>query len=76
MRVRREKKGRGGKTVTTASGIPLDGEELRALGQELRRRCGSGGTCKGGVIEIQGDHCDTVVAALGERGFHVKRAGA
>ncbi len=75
VRVRREKKGRGGKTVTTATGIPVADDELRALAQDLRRRCGSGGTLKDGIVEIQGDHRDTVVAELEKRGFRVKRAG-
>ena len=74
-RVRREKKGRGGKTVTTVSGIPLDGAELRDLAKELRRACGTGGTLKDGVVEIQGDHADKVVAELESRGLKVKRAG-
>ena len=75
VRVRREKKGRGGKTVTTAVGVPLPPAELAALAKSLRRRCGSGGTLKEGVIEIQGDHADTLVSALEEEGFRVKRAG-
>lgn len=75
VRVRRETKRRGGKTVTTAIGIPLAGAELRALAQTLRRRCGSGGTLKDGVVEIQGDHADTLVAALEAEGFRVKRSG-
>ena len=58
VRVRREVKGRRGKTVTTLSGIPLPEEELRALAGELKRRCGTGGSAKNGVIEIQGDHRD------------------
>ena len=74
-RVRREKKGRGGKTVTTVTGVPLPDAELRTLAKELRRACGSGGTMKDGVIEIQGDHADTVVAELDARGVKVKRAG-
>ncbi|GAM09900.1 putative protein [Geobacter sp. OR-1] len=74
-RVRRETKGRGGKTVTVITGVPLKGEELKALAGELKKRCGSGGTLKDGVIEIQGDHCDLAVTELGNRGFKVKRAG-
>lgn len=75
VRVRRESKGRGGKTVTVVSGIPLDDAALKALVGELNRRCGSGGTVKEGEVEIQGDHCDLLVAELARRGFRVKRAG-
>jgi translation initiation factor 1 len=75
VRVRREKKGRKGKTVTTVSGLPLPPEALKQLGAELKRMCGSGGSVKDGVIEVQGDHCDTLVAALAERGYQPKRAG-
>ena len=74
-RVRRETKGRGGKTVTTVSGVPLGGEALRNLATELKRRCGTGGTAKDGVIEIQGDHRETIVAELTRRGFTAKPAG-
>jgi translation initiation factor 1 len=74
-RVRREKRGRGGKTVTTVTGIPLAGAELKDLGKQLRRQCGTGGTVKDNIIEIQGDHADTVMSALEERGFQAKRAG-
>jgi len=75
IRVRRETKGRGGKTVTAISGVPLGGEALRELASELKRRCGTGGTVKDGVIEIQGDHRETIVAELSRRGFASKRAG-
>ena len=75
VRVRREVKGRGGKTVTTVSGVPLASDALRALAGELKRRCGTGGSAKDGVIEIQGDHRDTLVAELETRGYTVKRAG-
>jgi translation initiation factor 1 len=74
-RVRREKKGRGGKTVTTVTGLPLAPDALRELAKELRRHCGTGGTVKDGVVEIQGDHADKVVAALEARAIPVKRAG-
>jgi translation initiation factor 1 len=75
VRVRRETQGRGGKTVTTISGVPLADAALAALAGELKRRCGTGGTAKDGVIEIQGDHRDVIVAELERRGFTVKRAG-
>lgn len=75
VRVRREKKGRKGKTVTTLTGIQLSEPELKDLAKELKRRCGGGGAVKDGVIEIQGDHCDVLVAELESRNFKVKRAG-
>ena len=75
VRVRREVKGRRGKTVTSIEGVPLPDDDLRALGSELKRRCGTGGSVKDGVIEIQGDHRDTLVADLEGRGYTVKRAG-
>jgi translation initiation factor 1 len=75
VRVRREAKGRGGKTVTVVTGVPGDDDILKLLSGELKRRCGTGGTAKDGVIEIQGDHCDLLVAELTRRGFTVKRAG-
>ncbi|MBW2272767.1 MAG: translation initiation factor Sui1 [Deltaproteobacteria bacterium] len=74
-RVRREKKGRKGKTVTTISGLPLDEEDLRELAKELKRKCGSGGSIKDGVIEIQGDHCDDLMQELRDRDIRAKRAG-
>ena len=75
VRVRRETQGRGGKTVTTVSGVGLAEDALRELAGELKRRCGTGGSVKDYVIEIQGDHRDTVVAELEKRGYTVKRAG-
>ncbi|MCR4310266.1 MAG: translation initiation factor Sui1 [Deltaproteobacteria bacterium] len=75
VRVRRETKGRGGKTVTTVSGVPLGGEALRNLATDLKRLCGTGGTEKNGVIEIQGDHRETIVEELSRRGFIAKLAG-
>jgi translation initiation factor 1 len=75
VRVRREVKGRRGKTVTTVTGVPVAGAALKELAAELKRSCGSGGALKDGVIEIQGDHCDALVADLEARGFRVKRSG-
>lgn len=75
VRVRRETKGRKGKTVTAISGVPLPEDDLRALAGDLKRRCGSGGSVVDGVIEIQGDHRDTLVSELESRGYRVKLAG-
>jgi translation initiation factor 1 len=75
VRVMRDRKGRGGKTVTVITGVVAGIEELSALAQQLKKLCGSGGTVKDGNIEIQGDHCDKVQAKLTELGYKVKRAG-
>lgn len=74
-RVRRESKGRGGKTVTTISGVPLAGESLKALATALKKRCGTGGALKDGVIEIQGEHVELLIAELEKRGFKAKKSG-
>jgi translation initiation factor 1 len=75
VRVGRETKGRKGKGVTVVTGLPLVGEALAELARDLKQRCGSGGTVKDGVVEIQGDHRDRVVAELAGRGYRVARAG-
>jgi translation initiation factor 1 len=75
VRVRREVGGRRGKTVTTISGVPLRDAEVKALAGQLKKRCGVGGAIKDGVIELQGDHRDTVVELLRAEGFTVVRAG-
>jgi translation initiation factor 1 len=75
VRVGRSSKGRKGKTVTSVTGIPLPLDELRELAKDLKRVCGTGGTLKEGVVEIQGDHRDTLVRELEQRGFRVKRTG-
>ena len=75
IRVQREVKGRKGKTVTIVSGFQIDADELKNLATQLKRRCGSGGSVKDGVIIIQGDHRDTMVTELKNRGFNVKIVG-
>lgn len=74
-RVRRETKGRGGKTVTTVSGLLLQGDELKTLAKQMKARCGCGGSLKDGVIEIQGDQVDVLCQWLVEKGFKAKRSG-
>jgi translation initiation factor 1 len=74
-RVRRESKGRGGKTVTTITGVPLAEAELKELASALKRRCGTGGALKDGVIEIQGDHVQVLLDELVKRGFKARKSG-
>jgi translation initiation factor 1 len=75
VRVSRDAKGRGGKTVTVVTGISLADKDLDALGKQLKAACGSGGTVKDGVIEVQGDHVDRILALLVAQGYKGKRAG-
>ena len=75
VRVARETKGRKGKGVTLVTGVTLPPAELAALAKRLKKRCGSGGTVRDGVIEIQGEHRDRIVAELQGDGWTVKRAG-
>ncbi|MEO6897479.1 MAG: translation initiation factor Sui1 [Caldimonas sp.] len=74
-RVGREKAGRGGKTVTVVRDLPLDDAALAALGRRLKAACGTGGTTRDGVLELQGDHRDAVLAFLAAEGHAAKRAG-
>jgi len=76
VRVSRESKGRGGKVVTLVKGLALDDVALQALCKQLKAACGSGGTVKDGVIEVQGDHCERVAQSLSNAGHNVKLAGA
>jgi translation initiation factor 1 len=72
VRVSRETKGRKGKGVTLIAGVPLHPEGLKGLAKELKQTCGSGGTVKERVIEIQGDHREVIVEALRKKGYTVK----
>ena len=75
VRVSRETKGRAGKGVTLVKGVTTDLPGLAAMGKQLKAACGSGGTVKDGVIEIQGDHVERVIEWLRRHGHTVKRAG-
>lgn len=75
IRVALDRKGRAGKSVTVITGLPGAPDQLKELAAELKRRCGTGGTLKNGVIEIQGDHRDALVEVLREKKFTVKRVG-
>lgn len=73
VRVRRETKGRKGAGVITIHGVP--GERQKELATLLKKKCGTGGAIKEGIIEIQGDKRDLIQAELIKAGFTVKLAG-
>ncbi len=73
--IRLDRKGRGGKSVTIIEGLKMSAEESERLLKQLKSKLGTGGTLKNGSIEIQGDHCDTVMAELMRIGCKPKRSG-
>src|SRR5262249_29699005 len=75
VRVGREVAGRAGKGVSVIHGLPLGATELDELATRLKKFCGAGGAVKEGVIEIQGDHRDRLVAELRKLGYDAKRSG-
>lgn len=75
VRISRETKGRGGKSVCVITGLGLAPAELDKLCTQLKKRCGSGGTSKDGNIEIQGEHRDTLIGELSKLGYTVKKGG-
>ncbi|MEJ2657063.1 MAG: translation initiation factor Sui1 [Desulfobacterales bacterium] len=75
IRIRREVKGRKGKTVTAVFGIPLDDRKLKQFAKILKQKCGTGGSVKDGVIIIQGDHRETLLKEIKQQGYTVKLAG-
>ncbi|MBL4567157.1 MAG: stress response translation initiation inhibitor YciH [Porticoccus sp.] len=75
VRIRREVSGRKGKGVTTITGLDLTGAELKVLAKTLKQLCGTGGSVKNSVIEIQGDHREKIRTALEQQGHTVKLAG-
>lgn len=75
VRLMRQTKGRRGKGVTLITGLPLAGKELKNLAKSLKQKCGCGGAVKNGIVEIQGDHRDSLEKELAALGYKVKRAG-
>ena len=71
----RESAGRGGKAVTLVKNLVLSAEEVKSLAKRLKQECGTGGTVKDGVIEIQGEHREKIAALLSKLGYKVKIAG-
>jgi len=75
VRVQRTKAGKGGKMVTDITGLEAPEAELKALLKQLKAVAGTGGTLKGGVIELQGDQVAPALAALAKAGYRPKQAG-
>ena len=71
----RESKGRGGKSVTLVKNLTLSTTDMKTLAKKLKTICGSGGTVKKGMIEIQGEHRENIAAALEKMGYKVRIAG-
>ncbi len=75
VRIRRESKGRGGKTVCIVDGLSMSDPELKTLLKKLKGQLGCGGAVKSGMLEIQGDHRDKVLLLLEKEGIKAKLAG-
>lgn len=75
VRVSRQTKGRKGSGVCLVTGVPLNEVGLKKLGKQLKVKCGTGGTVKNGIIEIQGDHREKLVDLLVKLGYKAKLAG-
>jgi predicted translation initiation factor SUI1 len=73
--VRLDRKLRGGKSVTVIEGLQIPKKDREALLKELKAGLGTGGTVKDTFLEIQGDHCDTLITALTKMGYRPKRSG-
>lgn len=73
--IRREKKGRGGKTVTVIYGLKLAPNDLKALAKYLKQQCGCGGSAKDNTIVIQGDLRDKIAESLQKKGYKTKFTG-
>ena len=71
----RESSGRAGKAVTLVKKLILSEDDLKALAKKLKQECGTGGTVKDGVIEIQGEHREKIADVLQKLGYKVKIAG-
>lgn len=75
VRIFRDRKARKGKVVTVITGIPLQGKALKEFAKKLKQKCGSGGTIKEDVVEIQGDFLEKIMEILQKNGWNVKKVG-
>ena len=71
----RDSKGRGGKGVTLIKNLVLAEEDMSVLAKQIKQACGTGGTVKDGVIEIQGENRERIADVLIKLGYKVKMAG-
>jgi len=71
----RESGGRGGKVVSIVKNLTLSEDDMKSLAKKLKQECGTGGTVKDGVIEIQGEHRQKMADVLQKLGYKVKIAG-
>jgi translation initiation factor 1 len=76
IRIRRESKGRGGKTVSIIDGLPLTEKEMKVLLKKLKAQLGTGGALKNRALEIQGEHHDKLMQLLENEGFQAKLSGS
>jgi translation initiation factor 1 len=75
IRIRREVKGRKGKTVTVISGFQPGQADLKILAKQLKQQCGAGGSVKDGVVIVQGDQREKLLKLLKAQGHKVKLSG-
>ncbi len=75
VRVRLDRKGRGGKSVTVIDGLQMPQKDRESLLKQLKAGLGTGGTVRDGSIEIQGDRCNAIITALNKLGYKPKRSG-
>ena len=75
IRIRREVKGRKGKTVSVIYGFQLDQVDLKTLAKQLKQQCGTGGSVKDEMIIIHGDHREKLMELLKAQGHNAKLSG-
>ncbi len=75
IRVRLDRKGRGGKSVTVIDGLQMTQKDRDSLLKQLKASLGTGGTLRDGSLEIQGDRCNAIIATLKKLGYKPKRSG-
>lgn len=75
LKIRLEKNGRGGKIVTVIFELPINEAYFKDLEKKLKSLCGTGGSYKNNMIEIQGDHREKIKSYLEKLGFKIKLAG-
>ncbi len=75
VRIHRQTKGKKGKGVSVVTGLGLSAADLKTLAQELKKKCGCGGTVKEWDVEIQTDDRAKLKTLLEQKGYQVKIAG-